>query len=62
MSIDNQFDLLTIKETASQLNISISTLRRLIKNKKIKAIKVGGGSEFRKMISQIFFLKIKKII
>lgn len=43
MSNYNQFELFTLKETASQLHISVSTLRRLVKDNKIKTIKVGGG-------------------
>lgn len=39
----NQIEFLTIKETASRLRVSTSTLRRFIKNGKINVIKVGGG-------------------
>jgi len=41
---NNQFELFSLKETASKLHISVSTLRRFIKNNQIKIIKVGGGN------------------
>jgi excisionase family DNA binding protein len=57
---NNQFELFSLKETASQLHISVSTLRRFIKNNQIKIIKVGGELEFQKRKLIIFFLQIKK--
>jgi excisionase family DNA binding protein len=53
---NNQFELFTLKETAHQLHISVSTLRRLIKNNKIRTIKVGGEYEFQAKKSKTFFL------
>jgi len=58
---NNQFELFSLKETASKLHISVSTLRRFIKNNQIKIIKVGGGElEFQERKLIIFFLQIKK--
>ncbi len=48
MSNYNQFELFSLKETASQLHVSVSTLRRLIKDNKIKTIKVEGGIRISK--------------
>jgi excisionase family DNA binding protein len=57
---NNQFELFSLKETASKLHISVSTLRRFIKNNQIKIIKVGGELEFQERKLIIFFLQIKK--
>jgi len=45
-SADNQ-DLLTIRETADRLRVSIATVRRLIRSKSLPAYRVGHSGPYR---------------
>jgi excisionase family DNA binding protein len=47
MAEDSGMRLLTIDEVRSQLNVSISTVRRLVRDAKLPAYRVGGGLRFK---------------
>jgi excisionase family DNA binding protein len=47
MAGDSGMRLLTIDEVRSQLNVSISTVRRLVRDGKLRAYRVGGGLRFK---------------
>ena len=47
MTGDSGMRLLTIDEVRSQLNVSISTVRRLVRDGKLRAYRVGGGLRFK---------------
>ena len=47
MTGDSATRLLTIDEVRSQLNVSISTVRRLVRDRKLRAYRVGGRLRFK---------------
>jgi excisionase family DNA binding protein len=47
MAGDSGMRLLTIDEVRSQLNVSISTVRRLVRDGKLRAYRVGAGLRFK---------------
>jgi len=47
MAGDSGMRLLTIDDVRSQLNVSISTVRRLVRDGKLRAYRVGGGLRFK---------------
>ena len=47
MTGDSSTPLLTIDEVCSRLNVSISTVRRLIRDAKLPAYRVGGRLRFK---------------
>jgi excisionase family DNA binding protein len=47
MAGDSSTPLLTIDEVRSRLNVSISTVRRLVRDRKLRAYRVGGRLRFK---------------
>ena len=47
MTGDSSTPLLTIDEVRSRLKVSISTVRRLVRDGKLRAYRVGGGLRFK---------------
>src|SRR5262245_56913912 len=47
MRADTATPVLTIDEVRSRLNVSISTVRRLVRDGKLRAYRVGGGLRFK---------------
>ena len=47
MTGDSSTPLLTIDDVRSRLNVSISTVRRLVRDRKLRAYRVGGRLRFK---------------
>ena len=47
MAAETDMPLLTIDDVRSRLNVSISTVRRLIRDQKLPAYRVGGRLRFK---------------
>jgi excisionase family DNA binding protein len=47
VSVEEDASLLTIEDVRSRLNVSISTVRRLVRDEKLPAYRVGGQLRFK---------------
>jgi excisionase family DNA binding protein len=47
MTADTDAPMLTVADVRSRLNVSISTVRRLIRERKLPAYRVGGSLRFK---------------